>query len=45
MNKPRIVLIKGLWHCRIPGNRSMYCGIGYTPALAYRDWKQWRGGA
>jgi len=45
MNRPRIKLIGGLWHCAMLNSRSRYCGIGYTPALAYRDWRQWKGGA
>jgi hypothetical protein len=35
--KPRIRKINGLWHCAflIVGR----VGFGYTPRLAYEDWK------
>ena len=50
-SKPRLRLIRKLWHCRsVEQCRSLgglysgeiYVGVGYTPLEAYEDWKKGR---
>lgn len=41
--KPRLIKINGVWHCCLPGEWRgpgfiRFCGLGYTPGDAYRDW-------
>jgi hypothetical protein len=33
--KPRILKIKGLWHC---STGLTLIGLGFTPKTAYEDW-------
>lgn len=35
--KPRLLKSMGLWYCGIPG--TCRWGMGYTPAMAYAEWK------
>lgn len=42
--KPRLILVRGLWHCGILNiGRWQYLGCGRWPGEAYEDWK--KGGA
>lgn len=34
--KPRIAKRWGLWYCAIPGESP---AVGYTPEMAYAEWK------
>lgn len=44
--KPHLIKINGSWFCSTRRNVLLgWRGVGLTPALAYRDWKQFRGGA
>ncbi len=36
--KPRIIQIKGIWHCGCRGAKDRHIGKGYTPLQAYEDW-------
>lgn len=43
--KPRLILIRGIWHCGDITTREVRkpIGIGYSPAEAWEDWfKLWR---
>jgi len=42
MKKPRLLKRCGLWYCAFTRSGGV-CGIGYTPALAYADWKHCMG--
>ena len=35
--KPRLVRLRGLWHCHLSG---LVIGIGYSPKDAYMDWEK-----
>lgn len=36
--KPRIIKLRGIWHCGIRGIPNKRIGVGYTPRQAYQDW-------
>ena len=36
--KPRIIKLRGIWHCGIRGIQNKRIGVGYTPKAAYLDW-------
>ncbi|AOG22007.1 hypothetical protein [Acidovorax sp. RAC01] len=36
--KPRIIKIRGIWHCGIRGIRNKHIGLGFTAMSAYLDW-------
>jgi hypothetical protein len=37
--KPRLIKIRGAWHCAILlGPRGQRIGIGFTPKQAFDDW-------
>jgi hypothetical protein len=45
--KPRLRLIKGLWHCGFADRLGWWqigpsIGLGYTPSQAYIDWKSYQ---
>lgn len=36
--KPRIIKLRGIWHCGVRGIPNKRIGVGYTPKAAYLDW-------
>ena len=36
--KPRIIKLRGIWHCGVRGIPNKRIGLGYTPRQAYQDW-------
>lgn len=39
--KPRLIRVRGVWHCYLKGSGAFHvlCGLGSTPADAWIDWK------
>ena len=38
MKKPRLIRMRGIWHCGSAIGGVCRMGMGYTPAQAYADW-------